>query len=112
MLVLSYLRQDLSYKLLLVTLFYTDGIWWLANSLSSSELSEPTEDLALAIFFCVSDFFLAFAFFKTSASKHILPLLAIVPVALLISPFYYTPLALALAPIFSAQTRATTPQSA
>lgn len=99
-LVLAYLKRNLSYQLLLVILFYTDGIWWLTNFLSSSELSGLPSDGYLPLLFCVSGFVFSGLFFRTNLHRNLIALYAIGIVSLITSPFYYTPLALVVAPVW------------
>lgn len=99
-LVLAYLQKDLTYRNFLVILFYTDGIWWLTNSISSSELSGVSEDVYLPLLLSLAGFFLAALFLKTSLHLNLFVLLGVAVVALLTSPFYYTPLALVVSPIW------------
>ena len=99
-LVLAYLKKKLDFRLVLVILFYTDGIWWIANTISSSELSGAPSTIYIPILLSLSAFALSFLFWKSRIHQNLVALCAIGVASLVTSPFYYTPLALLLSPIW------------
>jgi len=99
-LVAAYTGSPFKYKLVLVSIFYTDFLWWISNGASAVELGGVHEDSFLIFVFALASLLLAVASTSTTLHRRPLVCVALAPLSLLSSPFYYAPVALLSSPIF------------
>ena len=93
-------RTHKPFNTAVATLFYTDAIWWLANTISASELGDTSEDIVIAYALSAVNFFLFSLVVSTPVTQSLAACLCIGSISFVTSPFYATPIVLLLAPIF------------